>query len=68
LSALLQFTDFDYPFGIFKLFLDLCAKFEHFSFLNKVVIATWIGNFCFDQISACKIALIFKICYSGNKI
>jgi hypothetical protein len=52
LSVLLQFTDSDYPFGIFKLFLvlyvcfvDHCLSFCTFSFGHCVVCSSLIYGF-----------------------
>lgn len=39
---------------IFQLFYQFrCVRFEHLSFINYILIETWIGNSLFDQISSC---------------
>ena len=51
LSVLLRYTDSDYPFGIFKLFL-LCLLFSCYLSLSqccRVCIGVWGSNYCWTQ-------------------
>ena len=42
LSVLLRYTDSDYPFGIFKLFINLCLNFFNF---DVSILLVWYRHF-----------------------